>query len=144
MDDFNWLKMGSSWQASKFCGEKSHTTQDLVSTELVQAAIFVFQLKSHMPSLRFFGIIFQFVVKMCLTVHWSIFKMCLTVSLSIFGSSAITVMPKWWLALKWASPFLHSHQCSLLLDRSFVTFDTFPSFCKPVAWFKHNTLDGVS
>lgn len=86
--------MGSFGQPSKFCGEKSHATQDLVSTELVQAAIFVFHLKSHIFSLKFFGIMFKFLVKMCLTVYWSIFKMFLTVSMSIFDSSAKTVMPK--------------------------------------------------
>jgi hypothetical protein len=94
MDDFNWLKKGFFGQASKFCGEKCHTNQDLVNIKLIQEAVFVFLLKSHIPSLRFFGIMFKFVVTMCLTVYWSIFKMCLTVSLSIFNSSAITVMPK--------------------------------------------------
>jgi len=36
--------------------------QDLVSTELVQTEMFVFQLNSHISSLRFFGIMFKFVV----------------------------------------------------------------------------------
>ena len=133
MDVFNWMKMGSFEWASQFCGEKSHTSQDLVSTEHVQAVVFVFQLNYRRSSVRFFAIMFKFVVKTCLTV-----------SLSIFNSSATNLMPKWWLALTRTSPSQHSHQCSLLLDRSFVIFHILPSFWTPLAGFKHKTLDRVS
>jgi len=58
-----------------------------VSTEHVQALVFVFQLKS--------GICFGTILAHTLSMFTFVVKVCLTISLSIFNSSAVILMPKW-------------------------------------------------
>jgi hypothetical protein len=82
---FQQTEKGFLWENFSILGkEKSHTGQDLVSTERVRVLIFVFQLNWRILWDHFGTYYF----------HLSVITICLTYSLCIFSSSVIVLMPK--------------------------------------------------